>query len=59
VFLGIEYPFDALGGLAIALAANLALVPAGPLIEARLTPRVERWYRTACRRLIAAGYVKP
>jgi undecaprenyl-diphosphatase len=58
VFLGVEYPFDVLGGLAIALVANLALAPLRPLVESRLTPHVEQWYRTACRRLIAAGYVK-
>lgn len=58
VFLGAEYPFDVLGGFAIALGANVILAPSRTFLEARLTPWAERWYRTACRRLIAAGYFK-
>jgi len=59
VFLGAEYPFDVLGGFVAALAATFVLVPLRTTVEARLTPRVERWYRTVCRRLIAAGYLRP
>jgi undecaprenyl-diphosphatase len=58
VFLGAEYPFDVLGGFAIALGANLALAPFKSVVESRLTPWAERWYRIRCRRLIAAGYLK-
>lgn len=58
VFLGAQYPFDILGGFAIALGANLALVPARAAVKTRLTPRVERWYRRLCARPIAAGYFK-
>jgi undecaprenyl-diphosphatase len=58
VFLGAQYPFDVLGGFAIALAANLALIPFRRRVAAELTPRVERWYRRTCRRFIAAGYLK-
>lgn len=58
VFLGAQYPFDILGGFAIALGANLALAPARAAVRTRLTPRVERWYRRRCARLIAAGYFK-
>ena len=58
VFLGAEYPFDVLGGFTIAVGANVILVPSRTCLEARLTPWAERWYRTACRRLIAAGYLK-
>jgi len=58
VFLGAQYPFDVLGGLAIALMANLALIPVRPLLDAQLTRWVERWYRRLCRRPIAAGYLK-
>jgi undecaprenyl-diphosphatase len=58
VFLGAQYPFDILGGLAIALVANLALIPVRPQTDARLTRWVERWYRKTCRRPIAAGYFK-
>jgi undecaprenyl-diphosphatase len=58
IYLGAQYPFDVLGGFALAAVVALALRPLSGAIDRGLTPRLEQWYREACRRLIAAGYFK-
>lgn len=51
VFLGVHFPFDILGSMAVAAVAVSAVAPLRPLIVRAVSRPIERWYAGVAKRL--------